>query len=104
MSRLWVLVLVTGCGRVGFESIDSTIDANLFFGEARCPVNVLFCDDFEASQLNTQRWQRSQNTNGTFAIDSTHSAARGARSLRFTGDVVPAGTNVTISVGHQVTA
>jgi hypothetical protein len=54
---------------------------NGFFGDSRCSSDFLFCEDFEASSIDTDRWQ-SQMSGPAPALDTTR-AARGMRSVHF---------------------
>jgi hypothetical protein len=92
-----VAIFVAGCGRVGFGELgDATGEGDAgFFGAARCPTGVVLCEDFEAPQIDTARWNTFL-TQGTATIDTTH-VARGTRALRLSG---ASATSVDLSLDH----
>ncbi|HEY1554086.1 MAG TPA: hypothetical protein VGF94_04585 [Kofleriaceae bacterium] len=66
MRRALPFVLVlAACGRVGF---DATGDA-AFSGAPRCPPDVLLCDSFEDSDIDTSRWMIASAPDGTLSYD-----------------------------------
>ncbi len=58
---------------------DLSSDRTRFFGDARCGTDVLFCEDFEASTIDSARW----TTRGTPPSLDTVRAARGGQSMHF---------------------
>lgn len=52
-----------------------------FFGDSRCTSDLLFCEDFEATSLDTTRWQ-IRTSGSDPEVDDTR-AARGLRSAHF---------------------
>jgi hypothetical protein len=83
MRRAWVLVVLAGCGRLGFEDQPGGGDAAVVDGSSAtgdagltCLPSYSVCDDFEAPVVNTETWQ----VDSMIAIDTAR-AHRGASSL-----------------------
>src|SRR5207248_2919691 len=59
---------------------DLPVAPDAFFGESRCPANVMLCDDFEGNALDPAKWMPDLSGGNTWGIDNTV-FARGKGSL-----------------------
>jgi hypothetical protein len=106
MRRHAWLIVVTGCGRVGFDAVGS-VDANddaqtdapsidAPGGPSTCPLaGVIVCDGFETATLDA-RWVLSLSV-GTATLDMSR-AYRGTTSMHLHTNAANAGTTPVASI------
>lgn len=79
MGRLYLVMCIAGCGRLGFDGDMASIDGSLDSGDATmatCDPPRRLCDAFDTPALDP-RWQVIMDA----SVDTTH-ARSGTRSLR----------------------
>src|SRR5258706_12238524 len=97
---MWI-VLVTGCGRIGFDALGGPNPDAL---ANTCPSNALLCDDFESGDIG--RWTAMNVAGaGSLAVDAVH-VRSGAYGLHAVVDPAPLSGNaayVMFDMGTQTT-
>jgi hypothetical protein len=103
MRRHAWLIVVMGCGRVGFDAVDATGDGTLIDvmpdppgGASKCPIpSAAVCDGFEGADLDP-RWMIDLSA-GAATLDASR-AYRGTGSIHFHTNATPAGTAPAASI------
>jgi hypothetical protein len=95
--RWWVLAIVCGCGRIGFDSLDGgggSVDAP---AAQACPTFAIFCDSFESGDI--LKWDGSTEVMGT--VTPTRSLVHsGAFALDCVGQPDP--SNAVAAVNRAI--